>query len=67
MNAWGTVERRSRGRSIVMGTCKGPVAQFPLKAGDTLVVDAVLLIMAFVETSKAECFLGFQIMKREVM
>ena len=42
---------------MILWTGESSVVGLPVKAGETLIVDAVLLIMFFVVAGEAECFL----------
>ena len=48
MDARGTTRGWTRGRSEVVRTSKGFVAWLPAKAEDTLVVDALLLVVFYI-------------------
>ena len=54
-------------RSIVGRTGKGPMSRLPLKTRKTLIVNTILLVMSFMKTCKAKCFLRLKVMDREVM
>ena len=54
MDTWGTTKRRVRGRLVVTRAGEGFVSRSPVEARDTLVVDAILLVMSFMKTCETE-------------
>ena len=52
---------------MVARTGKGTMTRLPVETGETLIVNTVLLIMSFMVTSEAKCFLGMSIENSEVV
>ena len=53
---WGTTKRRARCGSKITGAGKSLVTRLPAKAGDTLAVDTVLLVVSLMVAGETECF-----------
>ena len=65
MDTGGTAKRWTGG--VVARTCKCFVTGLPVEAADTLVVDAVFLVMSSVVAGKAKRFFRCGITKREMV
>ena len=67
LDAGGMPKRRTRCGLIVVRASEGIVTGLPVKAGDALVVDAVLLVVPFMIAGETECLFRSGVVNREMV